>query len=360
MNLERMNVTSTGESSNWAQIAVAMDGSPKGMETLSSGFSGNKDVDMTASPIMVPKDGSVTFQIWGKLGTVQASSTVSGATTGVLRSGARARLGLGANLQTGNWDANYAGMFNVRAVGLASGDLVYSTGVATVGNEFVIRKTKPTVTRQTLSTTTLSNGTNMDLYRMQVSADAAGSVGLKKVVYDVAVSGATTFAAFRIRKGSTELPLSSVTITDGAGADLEAATSSAPGRVVVVFSGAPGDNTEETITGSGSVYTLTATVNGSAPGDTVSVSLARDLSGTIVTGYLDDDSVALNGTAVVTPNLDSDDGIADGVAENPGSFVWSDLSEVPHSASYGDTGGSYDWTNDVYVEDLTQTQTLSR
>ncbi len=360
MNLERMNVTSTGESSNWAQIAVAMDGSPRGMETLSSGFSGNKDVDMTATPIMVPKDGSVTFQMWGKLGTVQASSTVSGATTGVLRSGARARLGLGANLQTGNWDANYAGKFNVRAVGLASGDLVYSTGVATVGNEFVIRKTKPTVTRQTLSTTTLSNGTNMDLYRMQVSADAAGSVGLKKVVYDVAVSGATTFAAFRIRKGSTELPLSSVTITDGAGADLEAATSSAPGRVVVVFSGAPGDNTEETITGSGSVYTLTATVNGSVAGDTVSVSLARDLAGTIVTGYLDDDAIALNAVSVVGPNLDSDDGISDGVAENPGSFVWSDLSEVPHSAAYGTTGGSYDWTNDVYVEDLTQTQTLTR
>lgn len=360
MNLERLNVTSTGESANFVQVAVAMDGSPKGMETLSSGFSGNKDVDITSSPIMVPKDGSVTFQLWGKLGAIQASSTVSGATTGAARSGARLRLGLGANLQTGNWDANYAGMFNVRAVGQASGDIVYSTGVATTGNEFVVRKSKPTVTRQTLSTTTLANGTNMDLYRMQISADAAGSIAVKKVVFDISSTNATTLSNFRIRKGSTELPLSSVVITKGDGVDLEAGTATS-GRVVVVFSDPATANTEETITGSGNVYTLTATVAGTVGGDTVSVAPARDLAGTIVTGYLDQDAFALNGTSVVGPNLDANGaGIADGAADQPGSFVWSDLSEVPHSAGEGASGGSYDWTNDVYVEDLTQVQTLTR
>ncbi len=361
MNLTRINVTSTGDAAAFTSVAIAQDGNVKGWDILPAGSYANKDVDLTASPVMVPKDGSATFQVWGKIGNIQASSSVSGRTSGVLRSGAQVKLGIGAGITTGNWDSNYSGNFNVRSIGQASGDLVYSSGSATVGNTFVIRKSKPTVTRQTLSTTTLANGTNQDLYRMQISADAAGSVAVKKITFDFSKDGSTTLSNFRIRKGSTEVPLGSVVITNGTSTDLEAGTIPAgitSGRVIVVFSDPSTANTEETVTGSGNVYTLSATVNGSAAGNTVSFAPARNLAGSIVTGYLDDEAVALNGTNVDGPNLDTAS-TPDGTADSPGTFVWSDLSEVPHSAA-GSGASSFDWTNDVYVEDLTQVQTLTR
>ena len=357
MNIERVAVTSTGDAANFSMIAVAKDGVVIGSDILPSGASQTRDIDLTTAPISVPKDGSIVFQLWGKIGAVQASSSVSGATTGVVRSGNQVKLGLNAAVQTGNWDASYAGMFNARVVGLASGDLVYSSGSATVGNAFVIRKTKPTVTRQALSTTTLANGSSQDLYRMQVSADTAGSVAIKKLSFDLSKTGVTTLTNFRVRKGSTDMALADYTIVDAQGTDIEAGSivaATGTARIIVNFTN------EETITGSGSVYTLYATPAASVAGDTVSVSPTRNTSGTIVTGYLDTEAVIgteLTNATLAMPgaNLDTDNS---GTADAAGTFVWSDLSEVPHS--YASPLSSFDWTNDVYVDDTTQTQTLSR
>lgn len=357
MKLERMNVTSTGDAANFTMIAVAKDGVVMGSDILPSGALRNKDVDLTASPITVPKDGSVTFQLWGKIGNVQSSSSVSGATSGVVRSGNQVALGLGAGLTTGNWDSSYGSSFNVRAVGLASGDLVYSAGSATVGNTFVIRKSKPTVTRQTLSTTTLADGSSQDLYRMQISADSAGSIAVKKISFDFSKTGSTTLTNFRVRKGSTDMNLADYSVVDANGTDIEAGSlvaGTSTGRIIVTFTN------EETITGSGNVYTLYATPAGTIGGDTVSIAPTRNIAGAIVTGYLDNEVLAGTGLTnagfnMPSPNLDTDNS---GTADSAGTFVWSDLSEVPHS--FANPGSSFDWTNDVYVEDLTQTQTLTR
>lgn len=357
MKLERVAVTSTGDAANFTMIAIAKDGVVAGSDILPAGSASTRDIDLTAAPIMVPKDGSTTFQIWGKIGNVQSSSSVSGATTGVVRSGNQVSLGLNAGVVTGNWDASYAGRFNVRAVGLASGDLVYSAGAATAGNSFVIRKSKPTVTRQTLSTTTLANGSSQDLYRMQISADSAGSVAVKKISFDFSKTGSTTLTNFRVRKGSTDMGLADYSVVDANGTDIEAGSlvaGTSTGRIIVTFTN------EETITGSGNVYTLYATPAASVGGDTVSIAPTRNTSGAVVTGYLDTEPVA--GTQLTNssffmpgPNLDTDNS---GTADSAGTFTWSDLSEVPHS--FAAPGSSFDWTNDVYVEDLTQTQTLTR
>ncbi|MCE9585924.1 hypothetical protein K8R04_01230 [Candidatus Uhrbacteria bacterium] len=359
MNLTRLNATSTGDAANFTAIAVAKDGVVVGSDVLPAGGLQNRDIDLTGAPIMVPKDGSVVFQFWGKIGNVQASSSVSGATTGVVRSGNQAALGLGANLQTGNWDASYSGMFNVRAVGLASGDVVRTAGTATVGNPFVIRKSKPTVTRQSLSTTTLSDGSSQDLYRMQVSADSAGSVAIKKISFDFSKTGTVILTNFRVRKGSTDLNLADYSVVDANGTDIEAGslvTGTSTGRVIVNFTN------EETVTGSGNVYTLYATPSATAAGNTVSFAPTRNLSGTIVTGYLDTETVAgtqLTNATFSMPGANLDTASSpDGTADAAGTFVWSDLSEVPHG--FASPGSSFDWTNDVFVEDMTQTQTLTR
>jgi hypothetical protein len=83
---------------------------------------------------------------------------------------------------------------------------------------------------------------------------------------------------------------------------------------------------------------------------------SRDGALTTYSGYLDDNTVG-----IVGPNLDTD-AIADGAANQFGYFIWSDNSETPHFYDVQGVGTNFsrDWTNDVFVEDLTQTQTLTR
>lgn len=374
VRIEQVAVSSTGEGSNFTGIAIGMAGAVKGQDILPAGTDKYKTIDMTGSPIVVPKNTSVEFQVWGKLAASQASSTVSGATSNVPRSGATAVLGIANGITSGNqWTSAYNDKMNIRAVGAQSGQLVYATSssmgaTALSGNTFVLRKSKPVVTRLALPTTTLTSGQQMDLYKFQVSADQNGSIGLKKVTF--ALSTATTTNSslslnnFRIRRGSSEISTSLVTITNRYGGDLSGATAitnsantgTAP-RVVVTF------NNEETISGSGNVYTLVATVGGTVnTGDSVTVSLDRsqDVSAGNVTGYLVADVYdnATDSLDLAGPNISTATAPAGSVSA-ASAFIWSDLSEIPHSDEEG-ANSSRDWTNGYLVEDLTQSSTLSR
>lgn len=358
VEIEKLIATSTGVAANFTQIAVAQGGATKGMNILPSGSHSSVDIDMTSNRIVVPKDGSVDFQLWGKLANVVSSSTVSGSSNAP-RSGNLLSLGIASNITSGDWDSTYAGQLNVRANGAASGDRLFAatTTANNTGNQFVLRKTKPVVTRQALSTTTLTAGLDMDLYRFQVSADSAGSVAVKKIVFNWSKGDGNdsfTMQNFRLRKGSTDIAAADIAITDETGAvnyytGGPAATTTA-GQIVIVF------NNEETISGSGNVYTLHATVSGTVDsGDSFSLNFRRESVGTPVTGYLVNDAFG----GIRAPSIDTD--VApEGTADAEGTFVWSDLSEVPHSPAFGSAGGSRDWTNDLYVEDLTQQSTLSR
>ncbi|MBP6944519.1 hypothetical protein KBD61_01480 [Patescibacteria group bacterium] len=372
VRIEKIAVSSTGDAASYQRVAIAMDGAVKGSaegEILPSGAMRYKTVDLTSSPINVMRNTSVNFNIWTKLDAVQASSTVNQATTGVPLSGLPVSLGIASGITTGDdaWDSNYNDKMNVRAVGIGSGNLVYATsssmGATLSGNTFVVRKSKPTVTQQALSTTTLVSGQQMDLYKFQVSADSAGSVTLKKVTFAVSVSTTTgsslTLSNFRIRKGSTEVPIADVIITDGVGTNIEAgdfgAATTTP-RVVVSFTNSSGGG-EEGISGSGTVYTLVATTAGPiVAGDQVTTSIDRsgDISAGNVTGYL----TSTYSGSLVGPNLDT--AIAPGATVSGASFIWSDQSEIPHSDQVGASGGSRDWTNGYLVDDLTRSQSLTR
>ena len=358
VTLDKLTVTSTGDAANFTMVSVAKDGSVMGFDILPSGNSKSKDITLS-TPITVPKDGSATFQLWGKLANVVASSSVSGATSGAARSGNLMSLGLASNITSGDWDSNYAGQLNVRSTGAASGDRLYAatTTASNTGNAFVLRKTKPVVTRQALSTTTLTAGLDMDLYKFQVSADSAGSVALKKIVFAWSKGDSNAsfnMQNFRLRKGSTDIAQADISISSATSVDYYTggpAAGELTGKIVVTFTN------EETIAGSGNVYTLHATVNGTVDsGDSFSLNFYRDTSVTSpVTGYLDNNiSGGIRG-----PNIDT--AIApDSSPDAVGTFVWSDNSEIPHSYASGTAGGSRDWTQDLYVEDLTQQSVLSR
>ena len=347
VTIDRVRVIGTGDSASFSSVAIAQNGAVKGEDVLSAGMNQSKDI-VLSTPIIVPKDGSTTFQIWTKIANVEGYAS-NEATSGIARSGATVQAGIEYNVQVGEWDAAYAGDLNVRLIGSASGDRLYAASGANInGNSFVVRKTKPTVTRQALSSTTLVDGSN-DLYKLQISADAAGSVAVKKLTFTVTNSG-VDLNNFRIRKGSTDININDVVITDEAGNDLEGVALYGGSNVIVSFVN------EETISGAGSVYTLAANVAGAGSGDSVSASLTRDLAQPIVSGYIT--AGAFGGFE--GPNLDAVPYAtiaAAGASDTVGHFIWSDNSEVPHSAALST---SRDWTNDTYVEDLTQSQTLTR
>ncbi|MDP3793139.1 MAG: hypothetical protein Q8R07_00095, partial [Candidatus Uhrbacteria bacterium] len=364
MSIDRINVTSSGDAANFTSVAIAKDGAVKGWDVLPSGSLRNKDVDISANPITIPKGASATFQIWGKLANAQASSSVSGATTGVARSGNTVALGIGANLSNGEWNSSYTDKYNIRATGAASGDRVYATSSnmtgGTVGNTFVLRRTKPTVVRQALSSTTLVSGQDSDLYKFNVSADSAGSVSLKKFIFTFSKSTSSgsslALSNFRLRRGATDVAQADIRIVNDNERDLYAGTwnvASTTGSIIVSFVN------EDTIAGSGNSYTLHATIGGTiVSGDSISLSFNRTGGSTIVTGYLTGQSVTSSG-GVVGPNIDTTTGGAN-TANAVGTFLWSDQAEVPHNSSVASSSGSRDWTDDVYVEDLTSSQSLSR
>ena len=332
---------------------MASAGAVKGQDILSSGSTGTKDIDLSSNKIVVPKDGSVNFQLWGKLSNIQSSSSVSGATSGVHRSGMAPALGLKSGLVSGEWDSNYAGsVLNIRTTGQASGERVYGANTsAGHGNAQISRKSKPTVTKQSLSSTTLAN-IDQDLIKFQVAADAQGSIAVKQMVFNVSLAG-VSLSNFRLRKGSTDMALGDIAVVSDNGTDLEAGSLASSTLVIVSFTN------EETIVGSGNVYTLHANVSGASAGDNVSISFARDTSSSVVTGYLVN-SAAFGSLASSASIYNISTGAAPaGTANATGTFLWSDNSEVPHSSAVGTAGGSRDWTNDVYVEDLSQTQTVS-
>jgi hypothetical protein len=344
------------DNADFTAVAVASGGAVKGQDVLSSGSTGTKEIDLSSNMITVPKDNSVTFQLWAKLSAVSPSSSVNGAMTGVARSGHAPALGLASSTVVGEFDSSYTNKVDVRATGAASGERVYANSGATHGNSMVLRKTMPVVTKQSLSSTTLAN-IDQDLMKFQVAADSAGAVALKQVTFQYSKTSSVSLSNFRLRRGATDLTGATYAVTSDIGTDLQSgslAAASTTGYIVVSFV----EGQEESISGSGNVYTIHATVSGAAAGQNVTFSFYRN--GTApVTGYLVSNVAqgVITGASANVFHIDT--AVApDGSADATGSFVWSDNSEVPHSSASG-AGSSRDWTNDLYVQDLSQSQTLS-
>ncbi len=357
--IDLINVVSRGDAASFEAVAVAKDGAVRGWSTLPSGKDKSVDVDISSNPLIVPANGSVSFQIWAKLNPVVPGSSVGGVWDGVARSGVIVALGLGAGLQMGEWDATYAGKYNIRATGLTSGKRIYaSAGSDRFGHDFEVRKTKPIISHQALNSTILTGGADTDLYKFQVAADPAGSLAVKKIRFngDWAQTVQSNFQLcnFRIRRGAQDLAPNQVKITDTShGTDLwngcwqKDTVNSA--HLAIVFTD------EETVSGSGNVYTLHATVVGIvSSGDSVVTFFTRwaGIGPLPVTGWLTID----DGVESLGPDFGMPWNIVYG-QEYDGAIIWSDLSEVPHSDG---VHGSRDWTWEDLLEDLSNFQALSR
>src|SRR5688572_12978970 len=318
-----------GDSADVSRVAIAQGGVVLATATMPSGVDMMVRIELLDRAITVEPGTDQIFQIWVEVPPVVAGSAVSGATIGFARSGDRFSFGV------------------YHLVGRAGSSDFNSFYVAETlqSNEFIIRKTRPTVTRQTLSSTTLGNRIDQDLYKLQVSADSAGSVGLHTIVstFNPVCSSTVSFDNFRIRREATDLPFSDYQIVDAFGRDVRSGSVSLSPtdpnhRVAVVF------NYEQIVSGSGNVYTLHATTRDADSGDVVEIYFDRS-TGSGATGYLPVDPLHYS--------LDFSPWGAPGSGFiGTASFIWSDLSETPHSDFYGTGGGSRDWTDLLYVEDL--------
>lgn len=356
--VERMNIRARGDAASFAEVAVAKDGLVRGRTVLPPGKDRDVDVDFSGNPIVVPAGGTVTIQLWAEIAKVVPGSSVGNIWNGVPRSGARISLGLSAGFTGGNWGAGFDGKFNVMAYGKFSQLQLYADGIAeSVKNRFIVRKSVPTITRQLPASSLLQIGSDAELYKFQVSSDPEGPVALKKVTFEIASSVSEgrflQLDNFKLRRNAQDLTVNEVHITDvdgnGYGGLGWGFTKTTPPRLLLITF-----MNEEMIEGAGTVYTLHARVGGNiVPGDALTIEFYR--AGEAATGYLTMDKMGLS---LAGPHLDL--GLMPGGKTLESAFLWSDLSEVPHSASMGDAGGSRDWTDDGLIEDLTKMQALVR
>lgn len=347
-----------GVSDSVSQVGIWKDGALIGFNVFPTGIQ-TADIDLSSNPIRVPAGGTAIFQVVARLANVQASSAVG--SINIINGRRQIAVELGHDLGSVSWGAVYAGKYDVHARGSASGADLYAAYATAVPSTFIIRRSKPVITPQTLPTHTLSGATDQNLIKFQVTADPAGAVALKKMTFRLTMvhAASSTYALnnFRLRRGMSDVPLTDVRIVNAGGMDITGTSSSVAGTdatVVVSF------RNEDVVTGSGNLYTLHAFVNGMvAPGDKLITAFNRSVSGGAETGYLTMDGARAAVGTLPGPHLDASI-VADDTTDYTTGFLWSDLSEVPHVAQPGRSGGSYDWALDGLLDNLNVAETLMR
>ena len=78
-------IATNADNADYAEVAIASGNAVKGMNQLSSGATGTRIIGFTTGEIVVPKDGNVTFEIWGQMRP--SPSSTNAATSGLPRSG---------------------------------------------------------------------------------------------------------------------------------------------------------------------------------------------------------------------------------------------------------------------------------
>lgn len=205
-----------------------------------------------------------------------------------------------------------------------------------------LHKGAPLIIRLPTATNVLMNGDN-DLIKFQVS----GNISWKAMTFAITNTGNAVLHNFRLRKGAT---------------DIDAMQYWTPGTQAgwgdFIFAGST-DATISTVADdeqfisepAGVVYTLHALVTDASPGSTVAISFYQ----------VDKNRVTVETIGNVTTHYP---GYLNIIQAGQGydvvqRFIWSDMSETPHSAAY-DTG-SADWINGaLLINTDTSSQVLVR
>ena len=274
-----------------------------GTTGTATGYLGGTTVTFTGLSFYIPAGTTKSLMIYADISTINTTSNNSGNTGNLTLAANQTFRATGASSGTVDTDPTTGGAV---------------TGLSDInGNTMVLRKTKPTISLVSLPSATLINGTPV-LSKFTVTADAAGDVGLYKVAFEVATSG----AAMTI--GVPALYDSSMTLITASTTPTTAVAGAGYWTLTYVFA------SEQIIpAGTSKTYSMKASVTGSDGDDALltKINASGDTAGT--TGIY----------SAITPD----------------SFVWSDHSSSPHNSFF-----SSDWCDSNYVKTLpTDYQTLS-
>lgn len=314
-----VQVDPNGDDADFEFVALAYGGQwqviSNGSENGEFGPGHFSAVGIPSEDSAIPPKESRTFEIWGRTAPVLSSSAAGGEWHGVPRSGHSDILRLEqVSVSTDPWC--------VSQVSLETED----------PNPMVLRKSKPTITKQPLASTTLAN-IDQDLFKFQVASDAAGAIAMKAIRFSWAKTGPVQFNQFRIRRGATDMAPSNYTVSvlDEAG--------DGDGEIVVSFT------SEETIAGSGNVYTLHATASNAVSGSSMTTCLVPSIDAQVS---------GISRTGHVTTLLDGTTGLyVAGDGSYAPSILTSDLSETPHREI------SNDWVSDIFVVNSIECQQVA-
>ncbi len=317
VNTDDADFTDAAEATTAVSAVTVKYPDKDGVMQTAAGSLSNGSSTISTPGFMVKKGNQTTYlEVYANVSTLEL--------VGESLSGKTVRLGLFAvNNTQSTFDA----------VGQASGDTKINPTVSQPlnVNSFVVRATKPVVTKETLASSSLSAG-ERELYKFKVTADNAGPVGLARIVFNVVINDAVdpvdlSLNNFKLFRGGTLL--TNVSIANAAGANIEgntAITEASADQVIVAF------ETEETVSsGSPQTYTLKATVASANPNDSVVTEIATGDEAAPVTTLVD-----INNGNVNTGKLVDDTGAAEGLFVEGGllatlgtalNFIWTDKSD---------------------------------
>ena len=301
--------------------------------------SGNGSIDVYDSPIILNANTTTQSDLVARFNATIPGSIAGGNWTSFSRSGHQPTIAI-------------TGFDRVASNGVVTKQTV--SGVKT--SPMVLRKTRPIVKPVALPSATLTNS-DLDLIKFQVSAAPSAAIGWKQIMFKYTKSSGVQLSNFRLRRGATDVSISEYSIVDGQGMDLQTKTIPATiqnGYVIVSFPA----GREEVISGSGQVYTLHATVSGASAGKTVTFSLYV-AQPKVITGYVSNRGYS-SPLSAPSPKIYhiAQTETQQGILAATGDFVWSDMSEVPHTDDGASTPSSKDWTNGTYVQSLNQVSKL--
>jgi len=300
--------------------------------TTTDAVDGTVEIDMTGSPIEVPKDDYITLTV--KVDTPVLNYKQNGGNSS----------GLPTSFEGFSIKINAAG--DVTAKGVQSGGDITPTISSAEGNSMYLVRSYPTITLDESGGSIVAGDNTEDLASFTVAANSSGDVGVFSVSYYISTTTASLSNVYLYEGGTKVATASSTVISSGSGGSghEEVAT------FVLTDDGAAWDWTGPTSTddvlpnesiidaGSSKTYTLRADVEC----NTIDCNAATNpTGGSVNVKFLGDDSIVGADAIAASDTIEDPDAY---VYEY--SFLWSDFWRTPTLKNASTTATSTEqWLN---------------
>jgi hypothetical protein len=331
VKLSTINVQWRVPGQDWAAesfslVGVASQGNVIGTAQFdNNNLYGAVDVELDSN-LTIAKGSCQPIELWAKFAAIKSSQEANGEWAHQPRSGKSVSLRISESLPTYGTTAycnveDYIGKLDVKARGLTTGEKVFADEGAAQPNFMTVRKAKPVVVPQALTSTVLTNG-QQEVAVFQIGADSASAMAVKQLPFYLARTTGTVMHSFRLYRGAVELPHGSYHIVDMmTGEDLTDNITEGPvGYPIVSFTD------EEIVSGTGNIYSLKAISQLIGTGNNFACQFMAHSQYTLTGHLVGNESIQPPEHA--SPHFYHVQNSSGGW--DLGIFIMSDMSEAPH------------------------------